>query len=154
MAYEPTNWKTGDIITADKMNSLESRSAQAYCVKWELVNSNSTPTYLLGNLKDVIADFSIGKYVTLISEFAYNNQTATAFNQTITIFPNILIGCHYNNDTKKVVLVTSQAKIEDNQFKRINRWFEFDLSNGFNSIYDAENNRTKINNYKTNEIGG
>lgn len=32
MAYEPTNWKTGDVITAEKLNKIETELASKFFI--------------------------------------------------------------------------------------------------------------------------
>lgn len=70
MSYEPTNWKTGDVITADKLNKLETAVTQGGGGEVFKVNMNvsgNTAT-LDASYNDIVAAVETGKTVLLATE--------------------------------------------------------------------------------------
>ena len=72
MAYEPTEWKTGDVITADKLNDLESRTGGGIMVV-NMTYDESTTSSILNNTWQEIFDAMCAGAIAIIKVNDENN---------------------------------------------------------------------------------
>lgn len=86
MAYEPTNWQNGDIITAEKLNKMENGIGNLI-IEW-IDDEND----LLVSYQDITDALSIGKMVYLKHTFIDEN-IPTSFA------PLTAIGIQMHNET-------------------------------------------------------
>ena len=64
MSYTPTDWKTGDVITADKLNNIEQGIVNAGNVEvfeFEVITDNDNQVVTDVTVQDVIDAYSAGK---------------------------------------------------------------------------------------------
>lgn len=64
MSYTPTEWKTGDVITADKLNNIEQGIVNAPGVavfEFEVISDNDNQVVTDATVQDVINEFTAGK---------------------------------------------------------------------------------------------
>ena len=74
MAYEPTNWKTGDVVTSAKLNKLENGVAAGSGVLVVTVNG-SGPYTLDKTAGEIFAECQAKKLVVVYSSQAENAGT-------------------------------------------------------------------------------
>lgn len=97
MAYTPTNWQNGDVITAEKLNKLENGVAQGGSADYDLVliqtdSDNDDPT-LTGHgisLDDVLARVADGEEISF--KFVYIDSSGY-----VTVCPGISFKCTDGN---------------------------------------------------------
>lgn len=65
MAYEPTEWKKGDKITAEKMNKLESGVADNNNTKILILDPNAFNRYSIQLEPNLPLSYFIGAYVSV-----------------------------------------------------------------------------------------
>ena len=97
MAYTPTVWKTGDVITAVKLNKAEDGIADAYDVMYvDFAFNAETHEYVTESvLADVLEAIGDGKYVVFrnaISEGTYAFYQIVEYDSSSISIVNI-----YNN---------------------------------------------------------
>lgn len=82
MAYTPTNWKTGDVITAEKLNKaehgIETNSTAIYTVFIKL--QEGAPVILEGVLSDALEAYDAGKLVIVSFDLGNLKNTYYAVN--------------------------------------------------------------------------
>lgn len=91
MTYNPTTWSGGDLITASKLNKIETQllsneNKNAQAVYWELNNDNDTVENIIATEIKSKMSFSLSGSVLSI---LYNNETVS----TITLPTTQLIPC-------------------------------------------------------------
>ena len=144
MSYEPTEWKNGDIITAEKMNSLEGRSIAIYQIE------NNNGYYIHGKLSDLLKEYENGKTIMLclsvpIMDIINNGSSVQAFTTIITS-----IQCNRNSIQLLGTNLTFGAPYH---YNIVCVSYEFLINGGADSGYDETNDSTKIDNtiYFSNE---
>lgn len=145
MSYTPTEWKTGDVITAEKLNNIESGivnagggSGDAFIVNAEVELSVTTGETIsaevdktalqiveaIKNLKQVIIELSVSRYDT-------NNNTEVGRNKlqiasiNCSVDPNTGVPSWVRGD----VLQISNGKIASH-------WIKIDGNDNVTSGYD------------------
>ena len=77
MAYTPIDWKTGDVITADKLNNMESGIAGAGGVLVMNMSHSSTTRSLDKKCAEIKNAIAAGK--TLLCRTSFNSQDAMTY---------------------------------------------------------------------------
>lgn len=98
MSYEPTNWKTGDVVTSAKLNKLENGVAQSGGdIDWFVINILPGETLTIDKTWQEIKDaYASGKIIVLnlgsqiITQYDPLDHSGELVNITFNI-PNILI---------------------------------------------------------------
>ena len=115
MSYTPTDWKTGDVITAEKLNNIEQGivNARAEVSFVKIIDNYSVPTGAINFDKGLISmggslaeEKSLGELVngkTIIgytSSFRYNNLT---YCPCVTAIPNFSLDSQVEYMNLKIV---------------------------------------------------
>ena len=77
MSYEKTTWKTGDKVTAQKLNNIENgieNAGNAFSIKMENVNN----TFVLDKTFRQIKDAVINGYVISLSYYYFDESSSSA----------------------------------------------------------------------------
>lgn len=92
MSYTPTNWKRGDVITADKLNNMESGIANDNVLFINLQENDGSYTadktvqqILSANEAGKICAFKLQQLGNEVVVIVYNFGYDEAFGQTVTI---------------------------------------------------------------------
>lgn len=111
MSYTPTNWSTGDTITATAMNHIENGIANAGGINWDAIirlthaddsgpdaSANITPSIVSGTFADLSAKIANNGYPLILVEYihpwgmrfavpmAYINSCDSINGITLTIY--------------------------------------------------------------------
>lgn len=98
MSYEPTNWKTGDVVTAPKLNKLEAGVANAgEILVVKAIASLDGSTTTLDKTWQQIHD----AYVCMMGDFVENDPYEGAVNW----FSSRSYEVNHNPDTGKYVVI-------------------------------------------------
>lgn len=93
MTYIPTNWQTGDIITAEKLNKAEQGIAAATTIVCQVEFSEDHSSATIDTAYSVIkADFLAGKNIIFqaidTDNGEYNNMLLCAILDAVDEYPN------------------------------------------------------------------
>lgn len=92
MSYTPTEWKTGDVITADKLNNMENGILNAPGVavfEFEVITDNDNQVVTDVTYQDVLDAYSAGKLC--VANFVQHTSTDTSdrSNHILALFDAI-----------------------------------------------------------------
>lgn len=128
MSYIPTNWQTGDVITAEKLNHAESAIGVYYFhFTVEDISAGSGTPQITESIADIITAFNSGKMVYglnatgLTGQYAvYHLAVANTNNGTNLIFRHYAVQESLSND--EVMLTIANLNLLDLNDETISSW--------------------------------
>lgn len=104
MSYTPTNWVTGDTVTATKLNKIEQGIAEAAGGKYDVYDfvisrvDNGTPVIEKGVWSDIYDLLQAKEHV---AGLYCQNSTPSEFHDTISFFIPLTF-CHYYSSADSI----------------------------------------------------
>lgn len=111
MSYTPTEWKTGDIITAEKLNNIEQGIVDAGVLVVTFSTPDPSTTTASKTYEEIVSALESGKAVIGVTESLVLSNVTTIDNESMRGVQ--FFGINVGKDSSNVVHVTFEGKVID-----------------------------------------
>lgn len=97
MAYTPTEWETGDVITADLLNHAEQGIADASPLILETTYDDATHVMTIeGKFSDISDAFSAGRLIYVIDPSGARTEVQSVIDDSLYVYVMMIISSEYS----------------------------------------------------------